>query len=481
MSIDTESLLQLKRAALQESRRCAAELCGEGPPLNGQQLDALRWIEQSLDQIRRLLVEKAFCDQHRVDDKAFTRRRRFTFINTMLFLMQKTLRSIQSHLHSFFEAWGQPSPGLTPSAWCQARLKLKYTAFSALNEEAILKVVYRDRDDPQLRLWKGYRLLAIDSSLVRLPNEEPLGELFGWVKCANSSGRCGRYPQARLSILTDVLNRIALHTCFEPWTQGERELALVHGQHLESGDLSLLDRGYADYKLWAIWVQADRQFVSRCQANSFSIVNRLFKENQEGRSVVVELVPHRGKMKEIQEAHLPLTIKLRFVTVRLKTGELEVLATTLLDEVLYPIECFGPLYNYRWGIETYYGLLKGRLDLSNFTGVTAAALRQDVYSTVFISNLESLLTGPANQQLAQKSQSLKHRQQVNHVVSFHAIKSHIINLLTSRQPIAQIIQKLKPLFLANPTLVRPGRVVPRKEPSACRSYNFVRNQKKIVF
>jgi hypothetical protein len=304
----------------------------------------------------------------------------------MLFLLQKTRRAIQTHIHSFFDALGQPSPGLTTSAWSKARLKLSYTAFRALNEEAILQVVYADRSHPQLRLWNGYRLVAIDSSLVRLPNQEALGTEFGWVECQNKAGGCGRYPEARLSILTDVLNRIGLQTCLAPSIQGERELALQHLPCLEPWDLALWDRGYAEYQLWARLVKAQRSFVCRCQANSFSIVNRLFAENQAGRSVVVELAPHRDNTEEIQEAHLPLRIQLRFVTVRLKTGELEVLATNLLDEGLYPTECFGELYHYRWGIETYYGLIKGRLDLSHFTGLSAQAIRQDLYSTVFISN-----------------------------------------------------------------------------------------------
>lgn len=481
MSADPQSLLEWARPAVPSSRCCGEEPLREGPQLERPDLHSRRWLEETLTRIRQLLVEKSFCHQHRVNDKAFTRQRHFTFANSMLFLMQKTLRSIQAHVHSFFEALGQPSPGLTPSAWSQARLKLSCTAFMALNEEAILQVVYRNRAHPQLCLWEGYRLLAIDSSLVRLPNQEDLGQEFGWVDCTNKSGECGRYPQARLSVLTDVLNRIAIQTCFEPWTKGERELAQEQVQRLEDWDLALLDRGFAEYKLWACFVDADRRFVCRCQANTFGIVNRLFKENQAGRSVVIELVPHREQMKEIQEAHLPATIKLRFVTVRLSTGELEVLATNLLDEVLYPTECFAELYHCRWGIETYYGLLKGRLDLGSFTGLSAAALRQDVYSTVFISNLESLLIGPANQQLEQKSQSLKYLQQVNHAVSFHSIKSHIIALLIGPETIAQVVEKLQPLFLANPTTVRPERIVPRTKPSAWRSYNYQRNVRKAVF
>jgi hypothetical protein len=402
-------------------------------------------------------------------------------MTSVLFLLQKTIRSAQLHVHSFFETLGQAGPGPTASAWSQARLKLRYSAFIALNEKAIIKVVYRDQTHPQLRLWKGHRLLAIDSSLVRLPNQEELGQEFGWVESQNDSGPCSRHPQARLSALTDVLNQIAIETRFEPWTQGERELARDHIQRLEPWDVALLDRGFAEYYLWACLVRAKRRFVCRCQANTFAAVNRLFQDNQAGRSVEVNLVPHRELSKKLIEAGLPTVLKLRLVTVRLKTGELEVLATNLLDEGLYPTECFGELYNYRWGVETYYGRLKGRLDLGHFTGLSAEAIRQDVYSTVFVSNLESLLIAPANQQLAQRSQSLQHRQQVNHAVSFHAIKSHLIALLAGQEPTAQVVEKLQQLFLTNPTTRRPERIVPRKKPSAWRSYYHQRQVRKAVF
>jgi hypothetical protein len=439
------------------------------------------WLNESVHRTRQLLAQESFCHRHRAHERAFTRKRRFTFMTSMLFLLQKTIRSVQLHVHSFFETLGQEGSGPTASAWSQARLKLCYSAFIALNEKAIVKVVYRDRTHPQLRLWKGHRLLAIDSSLVRLPKQEDLGQEFGWVECQNDSGPCSRYPQARLSALTDVLNQIAIETRFEPWTQGERELAREHLKRLEPWDLALLDRGFAEYYLWACFVRVDRRFVCRCQANTFAVVNELFKENQEGRSVEVDLVSHRELLKKLAEAGLPTVLKLRFITVRLKTGELEVLATNLLDEVLYPKECFGELYNYRWGVETYYGRLKGRLDLGHFTGLSAEAIRQDVYSTVFVSNLESLLIAPANQQLEQHSQSLQHRQQVNHAVSFHAIKSHLIALLAGSEPTAQVVEKLQQLFRAHPTTRRPERIVSRKKPSAWRSYYHQRQVRKAVF
>jgi hypothetical protein len=438
------------------------------------------WIDQALILSRQLLADQSFCHQHRINDKAFTRKRCFTFEHTALFLMQKTVRSIQTHVHSFFHEL-ELCPGPTRTAWSHARLKLRHSAFIDLNTQAILKMVYADRAHPAFRQWWGHRLLAIDSSLVRLPNKPKLGEEFGWVECSNQQGETGRYPQARLSAMTDVLNRVAVQTFFVPWAQGERELAQEHIQGLEPCDLALLDRGFAEFYLWACFVHADRHFVCRCQANSFAIVNRLFQDNQAGRSVEVDLLAQRELKKELEQAHWPTVLRLRFVTVRLSTGELEVLATNLRDEGLYRTEEFSALYHCRWGVETYYGLLKSRLDLGNFTGLTPEAVRQDVYATVFVSNLESVLIGPANQQLKEHSAGLKHQQQVNHAVSFHAIKSHIIALLTSQEPLPQVLEKLQELFLGNPITVRPERNVSRRKPSAWRSYYHQRCVKKTVF
>ena len=141
-----------------------------------------------------------------------------------------------------------------------------------------------------------------------------------------------------------------------PWRQGERDLALAHLGQMQPGDLGLLDRGFAAYELWAQFIQQKRGFVCRCPKSSFSPINQLFADNQAGRSVEVTLRPEPKKRAAMRRAGLPETITVRLVTVRLPTGELEVLATNLLDETLYPTAAFAPLYHQRWGIETYYGL-----------------------------------------------------------------------------------------------------------------------------
>lgn len=438
-------------------------------------------VENVTQTTRGVIIDPAFCCQHRASEKDFTRRRKLTFMNVVVLLLQKTVRSIQLHLHDFFSALGEEGQAVSVSSWCEARLKLRHTAFIELNERAILEEVYGAKSQFPVRRWKGHRLVAIDSSLVRLPNEESLGKEFGWVECSNQKGESGRYPQARLLVLTDVLNRFALHTYFVPWKQGERDLAIEAIGQLAVDDLALMDRGFASYELFAQFIVQNRSFVCRCSTSSFNIVDELFKENTEGKSVIATLRPCSGKLAGIRRAALPVEIKVRLVTVRLSTGELEVLATNLLDEQQYLSEEFGPLYNRRWGVETYYGLLKGRLNLENFTGLSAEAVRQDVYATIFLSNYETVLIQPAQQQLQEKSESLKNGQVVNHAVSFHAIKSQIVDLLLSSQPISEVVPKMQRLFLANPISQRPQRKVPRRKQSAWRSYHYQRNTRKIVF
>ncbi len=437
--------------------------------------------EAAIQTTRELIHDEAFCRRHRASDRHFTRQRKLPFARVMVMLLQKTVRSIQLHLHDFFAGLGEEIPSAVASSWCEARLKLKHGAFIELNERTVLEVAYGGQKDFPVRLWKGHRLLAIDSSLIRLPNKAALGEEFGWVESSNQQGASGRYPQARLSALTDVLNRLVVDAIFVPWLQGERDLALAHLVHLKPEDLALMDRGYAGYEVFARFILAGRSFLSRCPRCSFGAVNRLFEEDQEGRSVVVEQQPAKGTMKAIRAAGLPERIRVRLVTVRLTTGELEVLATNLLDETLYPTESFGDLYRQRWGIETYYALIKSRLDLENFTGLSVEAVRQDLHSTIFLSNLESILVEPAQERLQQASGQRKNPDQVNHAVSFHALKSQIIQLLLSQEPIQQTLPKLERLFLDNPVSARPARIVPRQKQSAWRSYHYQRNIKKSVF
>jgi hypothetical protein len=99
-----------------------------------------RASETTIHTTRELIHDEPFCRRHRTRNQHFTRRRKLPFAHVMVMLLQKTVRSRQPHLHSFFAALGTEAPRAAASSSCDARLKLKHTAFLELNQRAILEV-----------------------------------------------------------------------------------------------------------------------------------------------------------------------------------------------------------------------------------------------------------------------------------------------------------------------------------------------------
>jgi hypothetical protein len=435
--------------------------------------------------LRVRLRDRQFIDRHRVRPEDFTRDRQLTFPVVMLFVLQKTVKSIQRHLHEFLqevagEALFEP---VTAGAWTHARAKLKHTAFVELNEQVVLPSLCQPSADRPLRLWQGHRLVGIDSSLVRLPESTELCQAFTVVETGNQLGPSGiRYPEARMSVLYDLWNHVGLEARLEPSSVDETDLAIQQLQRLKPGDLTLSDRGFPSYLYFAWHRHLGLDFVARCQRSTFAAAQELFRMNRAGRSVCVKLRPsNSAQQAQAQKLGLPLELVVRFVSVRLSTGELEVLATSLLDEELYPTEEFLGLYHERWGHETFYGTLKGRLDLENFSGKTVEAVRQDFYATLLLCNLESALSQPATEQLSHASANHKYPKQINHAVAYHALKDQMLDLLYSNLPAEAVLTKLQMLFVGSPVPIRPERKAPRRKPSSHRSYHFQKRVRKIVF
>ena len=139
------------------------------------------------------------------------------------------------------------------------------------------------------------------------------------------------------------------------------------------------------------------------------------------------------------------------------------------------------MYHWRWGHETFYLMLKGRLELENFSGRTVEAIRQDVQAAVLLANLESVLSEPTQAALKAESRPETQPRQVNRSNSYHALKDQVLDLLYRDIPVPIVISKLMKLFKGSPVAVRPKRKVPRRRrPSFHRSYHFQRRVKKAV-
>ena len=398
------------------------------------------YLTTLIEALRAKLRDQDFLARHRVRPQDFTRQRQLTFPLLMLFLLQQTLKSIQRHLHEFLDelAQGQIFEPLTSGAVTHARAKLKESAFAELNRECVLATVYGP--EHPIQRWRGHRLIGVDSSLVRLPESQELGQTFGWKEASNQHGSTGtRYPEARLSVVYDLLNRIGLDARLEPSTVGEVALALQQLDHLQPGDAEVNDRGFTGYLYLASVAQRGRHFIARCSTGSFLAAQEMFRLNQANQSKEVWLFAPPDQKAECQRLGLPLKMRVRFVSLRLPGGELEVLATSLRDEVLYPTEEFLTVYHWRWGHETFHLMLKGRLELENFSGRTVEAIRQDTQAAVLLANLESVLSEPTQATLREQSTPQTQPRQVNRSNSYHALKDQVLDLLYRDIPVPIVI------------------------------------------
>jgi len=445
--------------------------------------DIPQYLITLIQTIRAKLRDPNFLARHRVRPQDFTRQCQLTFPVLMIFLLQKTLKSIQRHLHEFLDELAEEPifEPLTSGAVTHARAKLKDSAFIELNQDCVLPMAYGP--EHPIQRWCGHRLFGIDSSLLRLPDSEELGKEFGWKEASNQNGATGtRYPEARLSVLYDLLNQLGHDTRLEPSTTGEVALALQQLEPLQPADVAINDRGFSGYLYFASVLQRGAHFIGRCSSGSFLAAQEMFQLNRANQSKVVWLFAPPEQKGQCRRLGLALKMKVRFVSVRLPTGELEVLATSLLDEALYPTVEFLNVYHWRWGHETFYLMLKGRMELENFSGRTVEAVRQDVQAAVLLANLESVLSEPTQAALNQPSAVPTQPLRVKRSNSYHAMKMEVLDLLYRDIPAEQVLQQLMKLFAGSPVAVRPDRKVPRRRrPSFHRSYHFQRRIKKAVF
>jgi hypothetical protein len=400
--------------------------------------------------------------------------RKLSFTQTLLLIFQKSIKSIQIRLNEYILDMRLPYT-ISNSSFCQARKKLKHTAFKELND-GIVSMCY---EDSMKKRYKGYRLLGVDASKVILPDTDDIKKAFGKTDISMGPNMPKReYASLLFEGCYDVLNHICIYSEIHPANTYEVKAAqslLKKNPRCQDKDIYIFDRGYVSYEFIAHLQSEGLPFVIRLSKGVFAVSRLMFEgEGQDSQWVDLNL----PKNKKYKNMKLPASLKVRFVRVILNTGEVEIVATSLTEEEFRACE-FKELYHFRWGVESFFLKVKERLSLENFTGKTAEAVRQDFWATIFLTNLESILTEDTDKKLEEKP--TKNKQTVNSSVSYNLIKNSAFTLLTQEEPIDVILEKLTQLFLTNPLQVRPKRHSLRKKISETFSLNYQKRRKKAVF
>ena len=405
-----------------------------------------------INYIRNQIYSKQFLESNRKSDKDFTRKRKLTFPKIILFMLNSIKKSLQKELTEFFLNFSNEK-NITNSAFCQSRMKLSHKAFIELND-GIIKEFYTDNI---FNLWNGFRLLAIDGSRLQLPLSLELIEDFGF---AENQGAVP-VPMAQASSCYDLLNNMIINSEIDRYETSEYNLALKHLQKCQfEKDLLIYDRYYDGMWFMFYHILNKKDFIIRMARNSINEVQNFFSSNEESKIIEITKL-HQDSKDQLKKLGLEFNpFKIRLVKVILDNGEIEVLATSLLDEKKYPNKEFKWLYGKRWGIETNFDHLKNHLMIEDFTGISSLSVLQDFFVSMFMANMQQIFISEAQDELQNQKKDTKYEYKINKNLSFGFMKDRFIKILLDKNA-DRNIKDLKELFKINPSPIRKGRSFPR--------------------
>jgi hypothetical protein len=310
--------------------------------------------------------------------------------------------------------------------------------------------------------WHEMRLLAVDGTRLVLPNHPSVIEEFGQHKLGPDAE--SKRSLALGSMLYDVLNQITLAAQIAPYGANERDLLCEHLDKTQPGDLLLLDRGYPSFWLLFLLKARELEFCVRIKEDWLQVKD--FAQSKEQERIVSFFLPKRDAKKLADYPHMvKAAITCRLVKIELPNGEKEILCTSLVDQEKYLHEEFEELYHYRWNEEEAYKLLKNRVEIEQFSGKTARAVKQDFFAKIFLMTLCAAYAHPIEDKVRaeyQADQDRQHPQKINRTNALSMTRDIIIPILLRKQ-FAKALRAFDQIVRKTREIIRPGRSEPRNE------------------
>lgn len=420
------------------------------------------WSVMKYSQKRALLdISKINSDEFKVfcrsgKDNYFIRNRKMPLPDLLLSMINRKGLTLTLELRNYMKT-AHPGSSISKPGYLKQRMKLNPDAFLELYK-------YHNRNfysESGFLTYNGYIILAADGSDINIPTTDETLKLYGTASRKNTK------PQAQIGLgcIYDVMNRMILESdCnrvkFDEMRLAEKQMERIPETIGTQPYVIIMDRGYPSTPAFIHMMDKGIKFIVRLKRSDYKKEQLALCEDDsiveikldKSRVRHYEGTPDGERMKELGK------ISMRMVKVHLENGNTEVLATNLMPTEFTTLE-IGELYHMRWGIETAYETLKSRLQLENFTGTKPILLLQDIYSTIYISNLAEDIILDAEREMNEKEKERKHKMAINQTVSIGILKSDFIYIFleTDPQKRNQLFQELYEDISKNLIPVRPNR------------------------
>ena len=388
---------------------------------------------------------------------SFIRNRKMPLADLLFTMLNRRGITLNLELRNYMKI-AHPGMEISKPGYLKQRMKLNPLAFYEL---------YRHHNrnfyaESGFSTFQGYLVLASDGSGINIPTTRETLEEFG------TSSRKGTKPQASIGLvcLYDVMNRMILESdcckCkFDEMRLAEEQIDRVRETIGASQPfLVVMDRGYPSTAAFIRMMEKGILFLVRLKSSDYK------KEQSalSGPDGWVDILLDKSRINHYKGTDIGQrmeelgSVTLRMVKVSLQEEREEILITNLPSETFDRFQ-IAELYQMRWGIETAYETLKDRLQIENFTGTKPVLLLQDIYSTIYISNLAEDIIRDAEAELDEKEKRRKHKMMINRTLSIGILKNDLIYILLEKDEEKQdrLFQQIYEDISKNLVPVRPDR------------------------
>ena len=383
--------------------------------------------------------------------KDFSRKRKLPFEQMVKIVLSMTGKSICGEL---MDSFGLKLNMPTPSAFVQQRNKIKSEAFEMLFRS------FTNGIDEQ-KLFKGYRLLAVDGSDLHVPINPNEPDSFHQRKNGDKP-----YNLLHINALYDLERRIYTDVVVEGKKRENEPEALVKMVDRDTSSIPTIyiaDRGYEAYNNMAHIQEKRQKFIIRAKDFSYGGIVyslKLPQSDEIDKNVTLFLTRKQNTVRKQNlkvlpskcvfdylpatcKKHISVTpYKLKFRVVRFKLTEntYEVLITNL-DKNEFNVDELKKLYAMRWGIETSFRDLKYTIGLSYTHSKKTEYILQEVFARLTMYNFAELITS----HVVVKQKNRKYPYRINFAAAVHICRNFFLKNISPPVVEALLLQHLLPI------------------------------------
>lgn len=412
-------------------------------------------------------------------EKDFSRNRKLTPKDLILYTLNNRGKTTKMELYDFIQEYNIDE--VSSPALLKQREKLNENIFKELSKEALIRFY---KEFPQeVKTYKGYILGAIDGSDCEVPNTKETRERY---KSINSNDD-DRVARIKLSNCYDVINGYVIDTEIAEYKHWELDLAM---KNMESTNyiteyfpmIYVMDRGYFSLAVIYHFINNGTKFIIRLNKKYLKEEQRKMKTDDEFVEIKYQYDRIRNYKDKDEEFYNYYengnTISLRFVNIKLLTGEVETIITNINSDNLTS-EDINKIYQLRWGIETSYHELKESMQVTNISSSKDTIIKQEIYSQMTVYNIVRSISNDLNTQINQEE--FKHPMKVNFNMAVGFVKRFLIKILIEddKRKREELSNVLFEKILKNLVPIRKGRKYSRNRNKKLTNKHPINKRKSI--